>query len=90
MAVVKVIAEEVLGRHRLAFDEHALKRMAERGVTEQQVIETLQHPDVTGLPADPGRSRVRKQHTSIVAIDVIFEEYPTEIVVISVTRSVRK
>jgi len=59
--------------------------MAERGVTE-----TLNHPDLTGLRADPGRLRVRKRYDPDAAVDVIYEEDPTQIVVISVVRSVKK
>lgn len=90
MAVVRVIDVEVLGRHKLAFDEHAILRMVERGVSEEEVIETLNNPDVTGLRADLGRSRVRKKYPPNVTVDVIYEELPTEILVISVARNVRK
>jgi hypothetical protein len=90
MAIAHVIDEEVLGRRKLAFDEHALQRMAERGVTEDQVIETLNHPDLTGLRADTGRLRVRKRYGPDTAVDVIYEEDPTQIVVISVMRSVKR
>jgi Domain of unknown function (DUF4258) len=90
MAIVRVIDEEVLGRRKLAFDNHAIQRMTERGVSEDQVIDTLNHPDLTGLPADPPRLRVRKWYPPDVSIDVIYEEDPTQIVVISVTRNVKK
>lgn len=90
MAITLVIDEEVLGRHKLAFDEHALLRMKQRGVTEDEVIETLKHPDVTGLPADPGRFRARRRCGPDYSVDVIYEEDPTQIVVISVMRSVKK
>jgi hypothetical protein len=90
MAIERVIDEEVLGRHQLAFDGHAIRRMAERGVTEDQVIQTLNGPDITGLPADPGRLRVRKKFSSRESVDVIYEEDPTQIVVISVTKNVKK
>jgi hypothetical protein len=90
MAIIQVIDEEVLGRHKLAFDEHAIRRMNERGVTEKQVIETLNSPDITGLPADSGRLRVRKRYGANVSVDVVYEEDPTQIVVISVTRNVKK
>lgn len=90
MAVVRVIDEEVLGRDKLAFDEHAVQRMAERGVTEEQVIATLNFPDVTGLPADQGRGRVRKHYPPDASIDVIYEADPTRIVVVSVLRRIKK
>jgi len=90
MAIVRVIEEAVLGRRKLAFDEHAILRMKERGVTEEQVIQTLNNPTAVNLPADPGRTRVRRFYPPIVSVDVIYEEDPTVIVVISVTRTFRK
>ena len=90
MAIVRVIDERVLGRNKLAFDEHAILRMNERGVTEDQVVESLKSPDTTGLRADPGRHRVRKSYPANVSIDVIYEEDPTQIVVVSVMRNVKK
>ena len=38
MAIVHVIQENVLGCRTVAFDEHAIKRMTERGVTEDQAM----------------------------------------------------
>jgi len=90
MAVVRVIDVEVLCRHKLAFDAHAILRMTERGVSEEEVIETLNSPDVTGLRADLGRLRVRKKYPSNSSVDVIYEDLPTEIIVISVARNIRK
>jgi len=86
MAVVHSAVAQVLGKNEVAFDEHAMKRMAERGVTEAQVLATLEKPDMTGLRADPGRSRVRRHYGSHTAVDVIYEEEPARIVVISVIR----
>jgi hypothetical protein len=86
MAVVHSIPANVLGRNDVAFDEHALKRMQERGVTEAQVLATLQNPDRTGLHANPGRLRVRRHYGSHTAVDVVYEEEASRIVVISVIR----
>jgi hypothetical protein len=86
MAVVRVIQANVLGKSEVAIDEHAEQRMAERGVTDAQVIATLQKPDRTGLRADPGRMRVRRHYGSHAAIDVVYEEKPTQILVISAIR----
>jgi hypothetical protein len=90
MAIVHTITANVLGRSEVAFDEHAVQRMRERGVTEGQVLATLQHPDLTGLRADPGRLRVRRHYGSHTAVDVVYEEEPSRIVVISVIRVVRR
>jgi len=84
MGIVHVIQERVRGCRTVAFDVHAVRRMAERRVTEDEVLDALRSPDKTGLPADPPRLRVRKLTPSGRRIDVIFEEDPTQIVVISV------
>ncbi|MBX9627886.1 MAG: DUF4258 domain-containing protein [Gemmataceae bacterium] len=60
MAIVQVIHEAVLGCHSVALDEHAVTRMGERGVTEDEVIEVLKNPDRTGLRTQPNRFRYRK------------------------------
>jgi hypothetical protein len=86
MGIVHTISASVLGKSEVAFDEHAAKRMKERSVTEGQVLATLQNPDKTGLPADPGRQRVRRHYGSHTAVDVVFEEEPARIVVITVIR----
>jgi hypothetical protein len=86
MAIVHSVTANVLGKPEVAFDEHAVKRMAERAVSEAQVMETLQSPDVTGLRADPGRQRVRRNYGLHSAVDVVFEEEPFRIVVITVMR----
>ncbi len=58
---LKVIDEGVLGCKTVAFDEHASKRMDERGVAEETVLDVLRNPDQTaGLPAPPNRLRYRK------------------------------
>jgi hypothetical protein len=90
MAIVHVIQANVRGRNEVAFDEHAMRRMAERHVTEAQVVATLQNPDIAGLGAGPGRLRVRRHYGGHHSVDVVFEEEPTRIVVISVVRVIRQ
>jgi hypothetical protein len=89
MAIVRVIQATARGRDEIAFDEHAVERMRERGVTEGQVIATLQHPDITGLPTGPGRLRLRRHYGSHHSVDVVFEEEPDRLVVITVMRVIR-
>src|ERR1043165_4707990 len=79
MAIARVVREQVLGCKTVAFDEHALTRMAERSVTEDAVIEILQNPDQTGLPTQPNRFRFRKSVAARL-VDVVFEHDPTQIV----------
>lgn len=90
MAVVRVVQEVVLGKSEVAFDEHAMKRMQERSVTEAQVLAALRHPDVIGLRADPSRRRVRRHYGAHASVDVLYEEEPDRILVISVIRVVRQ
>jgi hypothetical protein len=83
MAIIRVIHEQVLGCQTIAFDEHAITRMAERGVSEDEVVEVLRNPDQTGLPTQVNRKRYRKYFGSR-RVDVVFEHDPTQIVVITV------
>jgi len=83
MAIARVIDEQLLGCRTVAFDEHALTRMGERGVTEDEVLEVLRNPDQTNLPTQPNRNRYRKVQDGR-RIDVVFEQDPTQIVVITV------
>jgi hypothetical protein len=83
MAIGRVIKEQVLGCNSVAFDEHALKRMTERGVGEDEVIDVLRRPDATGLPTQAQRFRYRKQIAGR-RVDVVFEQDPTQVVVITV------
>lgn len=83
MAIVRVINEAVLGCKTVAFDEHALTRMVERSVTEDEVIEVLLNPEQTGLPTQQNRFRYRKNLAGRT-VDVVFEHDPTQIVVITV------
>ena len=84
MAIVHVIQESVRGRKSVAFDEHAVARMLERGVSEDEVLEVLRNPDLTGLPTLPHRLRFRKSRGAGSRVDVVFGEDPTQIVVVTV------
>jgi hypothetical protein len=83
MAIARVIHEQVLGCKTVAFDEHAIARMSERSVTEDEVIDVLRNPDQIGLPTQTNRFRCRKS-ISGRAVDVVFEHDPTQIVVVTV------
>src|SRR5712692_4591045 len=87
MAVVHVIRERVRDCSTVAFDEHAIQRMKERNVNEDTVLDVLRNPDDIGLPTSPNRHSYRKRYGSRNWVDVIFEEDPTQIVVISVVAS---
>ena len=86
MAIVHVIQENVRGCRTVAFDEHAIKRMTERRVTEDEVLDVLRNPDQTGLPTLPGRFRFRKNQPHATGLTWSLKKDPTQIVVFSVWR----
>ena len=86
MAIVHVIRENVRGCRTVAFDEHAIKRMKERKVSEDDVLEVLRHPDNITLKTTPGRLRFSKNFGASGSVNVVFEQDPTQIVVFSVWR----
>ena len=86
MAIVHVIHESLLGCKTVAFDEHAIGRMQERKVSEDEVVDVLRNPTQTGPPTQPNRYRYRKAGAGGAWIDVVFEHDPTQIVVFSVWR----
>ena len=86
VAISRVINESVLGCKSIAFDEHSLVRMAERGVSEDEVIEVLKEPERTDLRTTPSRLRFRKLLGGR-SVDVVFEHDPTQVVVITVVTS---
>jgi len=86
MAIVHVIQESVLGCQSIAFDGHAIQRMKDRNVSEDEVLDVLRNPTQTGLPTQPNRFRHRKNSGAKSWIDVVFEHDPTQIVVITVVR----
>jgi hypothetical protein len=83
VAIAHVVIESVLGCSSVAFDEHAVTRMTERTVSEDEVLQVLRAPDQTGLPTQSHRNRYRKVLNGR-RVDVVFEHDPTQIVVITV------
>ncbi len=86
MAIVYVIRENIRGCRTVAFDEHALKRMKEGKIGEDEVLEVLRNPDETSLKTTPGRLRFRKHFHPNGSVDVVLEQDPTQIIVFSVWR----
>jgi hypothetical protein len=82
MAIVHVISENVLGCSSIGFDAHAIRSMAARAITEDEVVEVLRNPDQTGLPTQVNRQRFRKD-LGTRTIDVVFELDVTQVVVIT-------
>lgn len=76
---------------------HAQEQMAIRGITQEDVLRTLREPD-ENIPEDnPLRTRVRRHRTLRFAIDVVYEQHPPVLVVITtikiesrITRGLRR
>ncbi len=88
--VSKLLQVNVLGVELVEIIHHAIIRMKERGVSDRDVLEALRNPDQTGLPTQPGRSRVRWNRTHRVAIEVVFEKMKDRVRVITVTQHIRR
>jgi hypothetical protein len=71
--VGKTVRKKILGKERIEFLTHALRRMKMRGISETDVFNTIEHPDKTGLRTGPGKTRVRKKRGEKTAMDVIYE-----------------
>ena len=80
----KILKTDILGRKILEFCSHALDRMIERGVTEAQVIRTIEDPHRTGLPTQPKRSRVARKASSYREIQVVYEKRKDRVIVVTV------
>ena|SRR5579864_4704535 len=70
----KRISVPILGFSMVEFTGHALDQMKIRGITEDEVIDTIRNPTETGLPTQPNRHRVRRNKNARIAIDVVYEK----------------
>ena len=87
----RVIAFEVLGKRLVELTDHAVTRMRQRDISDQDVLETLANPTITeGLETQDGRKRYRRNKTARRAIDVIFEERDDRIAVVTTTTVERR
>ncbi|MCC6125812.1 MAG: DUF4258 domain-containing protein [Pirellulales bacterium] len=78
------IAHSVLGYDKVWFTRHALHRMKQRRVTQEEVFSVLANPTRKGLRTQPGRFRWRKRRNKNYVIDVIFERWPDKLGIITV------
>lgn len=79
----KVVVANVLGFRKVEFTRHAILQMKIRGITEQEVLNTLRKPQETGLPTNILRERVRRFRSRKIAVDVVFERLADRIVVVT-------
>jgi hypothetical protein len=81
----KIVDASVRGYDHVEFTRHAVDRMKQRGVTEQQAINAIRSPTRKGLRTQPGRKRFRKiRPGGTTAVDVVFKELADRILVVTV------
>jgi len=73
------VERSVLGYDKVWFTRHALERMKQRGVSEQQVFRVLEQPTKKKLKTQTGRERWRRS-----CVDVVFERWPDKLCIITV------
>ena len=78
-----VLNERLLGYDKVELIRHALIRMQQRGISRDDVFQTIRKPDKVGLPTEPGRHRVRWIKSVNFSIDVVYELLPDRVRVIT-------
>ncbi len=86
----KLLTEPALGRNTIELSGYARLQMGIRGISEDDVLQTLRNPKQFGLPTQPGRERVRWNKTARVAIDVVYEIHPDRVFVVTAIKKVRR
>jgi uncharacterized protein YuzE len=70
-----ILTIPVLGYGKIEFCRHAIDRMVQRGVTQEEVIEAINNPTSTGHPTQRGRERIRRVFAgSGKVVDVVYDE----------------
>lgn len=81
----RVVERSVLGYDSVWFTMHADVQMKIRGVSDEEVFSVLRSPTRKNLRTQPGRQRYRRNKSNYKAIDVVFEEWPQENILVIVT-----
>jgi hypothetical protein len=85
------LSPPILGRAKLELVGHAQDQMKVRDIGLSDILLTLRNPDETDLPTQPGRKRYRRcKHGGGPPVDVVFEEMPDRIRVITVIAKQRR
>jgi hypothetical protein len=87
------IEKPALGHKRILLTGHAQQQMAIRGISVEDVLQTLRHPTKQDLPVQagrPNRKRFRWNKTARVSIDVVHERIQGELYVITAIKVVRR
>lgn len=83
-----MLNERLLGFDRVELTRHALDRMKQRKISREDVFQAIRKPDNVGLPAAPGRQRVRWNKSVNFSIDVVYELMTDRVRVITTFRVV--
>ena len=76
----------VLGYDRVWFTKHALVRMKQRGVTQEEVFSVLENPTQENIPTAPATKRWRKERRNKKSIDVVFKFWSDKVAIITVIK----
>jgi hypothetical protein len=82
-----LLHESARGRELVEIVGHALERMKCRSITEHDILCTLREGVASPDQTQPGRLRFTWHRTRKIKIDVVFEELPDRVRVITVIRA---
>jgi hypothetical protein len=82
----KVINYRLLGSDFVEFGYHALQRMKQRDISEQDVLRAVENPDERLPVNQPGRLRVRWHKTTMIAIDVVYEQQGNRVGIVTAVK----
>jgi hypothetical protein len=84
-----VLNEKLRGRELVELTGHVQQRMKERGVSQEDVLNTIRNPTKSVPSTQSGRLRFRWQKTPRTFIDVVFEESKDRVCVVTVIKITR-
>ena len=81
-----VLNHKLRGKDLVELTGHALKRMKQRGVSQEDVLNTIEKPTKSMPTTQIGRLRFRWQKTPRTSIDVVFEDGKDRVIVVTVVK----
>jgi hypothetical protein len=79
----KIVETSLRGFEKVEFTKHCQDQMKFRGLLEAEVLRVISEPEVTDLPTPEPRKRHRRYRSSDRSVDVIFEDLPDRVLVIT-------
>ena len=71
----ETVVEAVVGKFTtVAFVPHATDRMAQRSITQTDVLTALRNPTIRGLPADVPHKRIAWKKSKARTLSVVYDE----------------